>query len=103
MDALFPETQTWGQRADRSDLWWDRLHGRDRGNACRWLGGRQAALAHRWLYRSALTPAAAVERIRHAVEPTPQVKELVAFVEASRRGILGPSRGEVADDAESAD
>jgi len=54
--------------------------------------------AHRLLYRSGLTPGAAIERIRHDVEPTPQIKELVAFVEASRRGIARPPHGDVADD-----
>jgi len=64
--------------------------------------------AHRWLYRSGLTPAAAIERIRHDVEPTAQVKDLVAFVEASRHGILGaPDKDGVEkdglDDAEEAE
>jgi UDP-N-acetylglucosamine acyltransferase len=59
--------------------------------------------AHRLLYRSGLTPPAAVERIRHEVDPTAHVKELVAFVESARRGILGPPDGNLADDAESVD
>jgi UDP-N-acetylglucosamine acyltransferase len=46
--------------------------------------------AHRLLYRSRLTPPAALERIRHELEPTRQIKELVAFVESAKRGILGP-------------
>ena len=56
--------------------------------------------AHRLLYRTGLTPPAAVERMRRELELTPQVKELVAFVEASKRGILGPPPPEVADDTE---
>ena len=50
--------------------------------------------AHRLLYRSGPTPAAACERIRHELELTPQVKELVAFIETAKRGIIGaPPRG----------
>jgi UDP-N-acetylglucosamine acyltransferase len=65
------------------------------------LAGRRALRdAHRLLYRSGLTPPAAVERIRRELDLTPQVKELAAFVEASKRGILGPPATEVADDAE---
>jgi UDP-N-acetylglucosamine acyltransferase len=56
--------------------------------------------AHRLLYRSGLTPPAAVERIRRELDLTPQVKELVAFVETAKRGILGPPPTEVADDTE---
>jgi UDP-N-acetylglucosamine acyltransferase len=59
--------------------------------------------AYRLLYRSGLTPPAAVERIRHEVDLTAQVKELVAFVESAKRGILGPPGGNPADDAESVD
>jgi UDP-N-acetylglucosamine acyltransferase len=46
--------------------------------------------AHRLLYRSGLTPAAALERMRRELEPTRQVKELIAFLETAKRGILGP-------------
>jgi UDP-N-acetylglucosamine acyltransferase len=56
--------------------------------------------AHRLLYRSGLTPPVAVERIRRELDLIPQVKELVAFVEASKRGILGPPPTDVADDTE---
>ena len=59
--------------------------------------------AYRLLYRSGLTPPAAVERIRHEVDLTAQVKELVAFVESAKRGILGPPGGDRADGAESVD
>lgn len=56
--------------------------------------------AHRILYRSGLTPAAAVERLRREVEPTRQVKELVAFIETAKRGIVGPPRSAADGDAE---
>jgi UDP-N-acetylglucosamine acyltransferase len=46
--------------------------------------------AHRLLYRSGLSPAAALDRMRRELEATPQVKELIAFVETAKRGILGP-------------
>ena len=50
--------------------------------------------AHRLLYRTGLAPAAALERMRRELEPTSHVKELIAFVEASKRGIMGsPGRG----------
>lgn len=57
--------------------------------------------AHRLLYRSGLAPGAALERMRREVEPTRQVKELIAFVETAKRGILGPPRdaADVEDDA----
>lgn len=61
---------------------------------------RALRAAHQILYRSGLTPAAALERIRREVEPTAQVKELVAFVESAKRGILGPPRFRRADTAE---
>jgi UDP-N-acetylglucosamine acyltransferase len=51
--------------------------------------------AHRIFWRSGLAPAAALERMRAELEPTAQVKELVAFIEASKRGVLsGPAAGE---------
>ena len=56
--------------------------------------------AHRLLYRSGFTPPAALERIRRELDLTPHVKELAAFVEASKRGILGPPATEVAEDTE---
>ncbi|MBM4441770.1 MAG: acyl-ACP--UDP-N-acetylglucosamine O-acyltransferase [Candidatus Rokubacteria bacterium] len=58
--------------------------------------------AHRLLYRSGLAPAAALERMRTEIEATPQVKELIAFVETAKRGILGPPGGAGADGAEEA-
>ena len=59
--------------------------------------------AHRLLYRSGLRPAAALERLRHELEPTRQIKELIAFVETARRGILGPPGRAVHDDVEDGD
>lgn len=56
--------------------------------------------AHRLLYRSGLAPAAALERMRRELEPTRQVKELIAFVESAKRGILGPPDGDVGADAD---
>lgn len=49
--------------------------------------------AHRIFYRSALTPAAALERLRREIEPTLHVKELIGFIETARRGVLGPPSG----------
>jgi UDP-N-acetylglucosamine acyltransferase len=59
--------------------------------------------AHRLLYRSGLTPPAALERMRRELEPTRHVKELIAFVESARRGIVGPPGGAAADDVEEGD
>jgi len=59
--------------------------------------------AHRLFYRSGLTPAAALERMRRELEPTPQIKELVAFLETARRGVLGPPGREGDADAEGED
>ena len=51
--------------------------------------------AHRLLYRSGLTPPAALERMRRELEPTRYVKELIEFVAtATRLGILGGVRDE---------
>jgi UDP-N-acetylglucosamine acyltransferase len=48
--------------------------------------------AFRLLYRSGLSPAAAVGRIRAELAPTPFIARLVEFVETSRLGIVGPHR-----------
>jgi UDP-N-acetylglucosamine acyltransferase len=53
--------------------------------------------AHRILYRSGLAPGVALERLRREGAPTPQVKELIAFVETAKRGILGAPAGTGAD------
>ena len=51
--------------------------------------------AHRIFWRSDLAPAAALDAMRRDVEPTPQVKELIAFIDAAKRGVLGgPEAGE---------
>ncbi len=44
--------------------------------------------AYRLLYRSNLNVSQAVERIRQEVEPTPEVQTLLAFIAASKRGII---------------
>jgi UDP-N-acetylglucosamine acyltransferase len=59
--------------------------------------------AHRVLYRSGLAPVTALERLRREVEPTRQVKELIAFIETARRGILGPAADDAADGADTED
>lgn len=59
--------------------------------------------AHRILYRCGLTPAAALERMGRELEPTRQVKELMAFLETARRGVLGPPGSEWAADGETED
>jgi UDP-N-acetylglucosamine acyltransferase len=46
--------------------------------------------AHRVLYRLGLPPAAALERLRREATPTAEVKELIAFLETTKRGTLGP-------------
>jgi UDP-N-acetylglucosamine acyltransferase len=47
--------------------------------------------AHRLLYRSGLTPARAVERVRNEVPATPLVTMLLEFIGTSRRGICAAS------------
>jgi UDP-N-acetylglucosamine acyltransferase len=56
--------------------------------------------AHKIFFRSGLTPAAALDRMRRESEPTPQVKELIAFIETARHGVLGPPRGAEALDVQ---
>jgi UDP-N-acetylglucosamine acyltransferase len=56
--------------------------------------------AHRVFYRSGLAPAAALERLRREVEQTPHVKELIAFIETARRGVLGPPGGAAGGDVQ---
>jgi UDP-N-acetylglucosamine acyltransferase len=53
---------------------------------------RQVQEAFRILYRSGLSPGAAVERLRAEMAGAPLVARLADFVAASRRGIVGPSR-----------
>ncbi len=55
--------------------------------------------AFRLLYRSGLNTTQALEKIRAHIEADPEVDALVAFVEASERGITpGPRLGRDADD-----
>jgi len=56
--------------------------------------------AYRILYRSALAPKRALERLREELPAAPVITELVAFIAASRHGICGPPRA--ADEAEDA-
>jgi UDP-N-acetylglucosamine acyltransferase len=43
--------------------------------------------AYKILYRSGHSPAAALERIRSEVEPSPEVEHLCEFIASSKRGI----------------
>jgi UDP-N-acetylglucosamine acyltransferase len=45
--------------------------------------------AHRIFWRSGLAPAAALDQMRRDLTPTPQVKELIAFIEGAKHGVLG--------------
>lgn len=54
---------------------------------------RQIQAAFRILFRSALSPATAIRRIRAELPMTPSITRLVEFVETSKLGICGPSRG----------
>jgi UDP-N-acetylglucosamine acyltransferase len=57
--------------------------------------------AHRVFYRSGLAPGAALERARRELEPTRLVKELIAFIETAKRGVLlAPERVEDDEAAE---
>lgn len=62
---------------------------------------RQIQAAFRILYRSGLSPATAVQRIRAEFPLTPLITRLVEFVETSKRGIVGPAkapaRGDLAE------
>jgi len=53
---------------------------------------RQAQEAFRILYRSGLSPGAAVERLRAEMGELPLVARLAEFVAVSRLGVVGPSR-----------
>lgn len=52
---------------------------------------RLVKAAFRLLYRSGLTPARALERIREEVPATPYVRRLTEFLETARRGICAPA------------
>jgi UDP-N-acetylglucosamine acyltransferase len=49
--------------------------------------------AFRILYRDGLAPQTALDRLRTELPSTEHVSRLAEFIEASRRGICGPSRG----------
>lgn len=54
---------------------------------------RQIQAAFRILFRSGLSPATAIRRIRAELPMTPYITSLVEFVETSKLGICGASRG----------
>jgi UDP-N-acetylglucosamine acyltransferase len=56
--------------------------------------------AYRIFYRSGLPPGTALERMRRELEPTPRVKELIAFIEGAKRGVIGAPSDEPASDPE---
>jgi UDP-N-acetylglucosamine acyltransferase len=56
--------------------------------------------AYRLFYRSGLAPAAALERMRQELEPTPRVKELIAFIESAKRGVIDAPGGDATTDDE---
>jgi UDP-N-acetylglucosamine acyltransferase len=58
--------------------------------------------AFRVLYRSGLSPATAVRRIKREINMTPFIAHLVEFIEASRLGICDPYRGTGADEGRAA-
>jgi len=60
-------------------------------------GRRQAKAAFRLLYRSGLAPATAVARIKAELGDGPLVARLVAFIEGSKRGIVGGGQATVLD------
>jgi UDP-N-acetylglucosamine acyltransferase len=49
---------------------------------------RELKRAYRLLFRSEMNVTQAVERAQTEVEPLPEVKELLRFVEASERGVV---------------
>lgn len=60
---------------------------------------RQIQAAFRILYRSGLSPAGAIRRIRAELPVTPHISHLVEFVATSKLGICGPYRPPRAADA----
>ena len=56
--------------------------------------------AFRILYRSGLAPAGALDRMRHELQTSPAVRRLIAFVEASKRGICHAPRLDARDEAD---
>ncbi len=64
-------------------------------------GRRQVQAAFRVLYRSGLTPGAALKRLKEEQAAEPLVAKLVEFIEGSKRGIVPAARAVAADaDAE---
>jgi UDP-N-acetylglucosamine acyltransferase len=59
---------------------------------------RALRTAYRIFYRSGLAPAAALDRLRREGEPTSAVKDLVAFIETAKRGVLGGPGADAAVD-----
>jgi UDP-N-acetylglucosamine acyltransferase len=55
-------------------------------------GRRAAQAAFRIFFRSGLAPGAALARARAELPAHPLVAQMIAFVEASRLGILSPHR-----------
>jgi UDP-N-acetylglucosamine acyltransferase len=49
---------------------------------------RELKRAYRLLFRSDLNVTQAIERVQNELEPLPEVRELVRFVEASERGVV---------------
>lgn len=49
---------------------------------------RELKRAYRLLFRSDLNVSQAIERVQTELEPLPEVKELIRFVEASERGVV---------------
>jgi UDP-N-acetylglucosamine acyltransferase len=49
---------------------------------------RELKRAYRLLFRSDLNVTQAIERVHAEIEPLPEVKELITFVEASERGVV---------------
>ncbi|HKR08789.1 MAG TPA: acyl-[acyl-carrier-protein]--UDP-N-acetylglucosamine O-acyltransferase, partial [Gemmatimonadaceae bacterium] len=49
---------------------------------------RELKRAYRLLFRSDLNVSQAMERVQNELEPLPEVRELVRFVEASERGVV---------------
>jgi UDP-N-acetylglucosamine acyltransferase len=49
---------------------------------------RELKRAYRLLFRSEMNVTQAIERVQTELEPLPEVKELIRFVEASERGVV---------------
>jgi len=49
---------------------------------------RELKRAYRLLFRSDLNVTQAIERAQNEIEPLPEVRELIRFVEESERGVV---------------